>query len=321
MKRTTKLAVLFLIPVVMVFGCSDESDQPSKASTYNRSNQKSVDNLSALFVEHPEVAKASLKDIKESAARSKGGEESARGILMNAESFSVLGHGYNATSLEDVRRSTASQPLLAQPVELDPDVAKKTQDLIEKALDEFDFQVQIEASFKIVGIVLNMQKEMFRSFESGMKELEAVHKDSGFASTMPEGAAPKELSCKEFIENPFMTKDKEKYDKATVANKALIKNTLSGCPKIKAGDFLQCIQDFNRFFSLVNEHASCDMKSLKDLDDKLNEATDGKMDDLGKSVSSCMEKQFGSCGFTPHDPDKFKDEQITDKNNVSKEMH
>ena len=237
-------------------------------------NQKSIDDLALLIQNHPEFAEANLQEIKFAATQNSKPNQTTPDMNFATEA------------------STPDTPTV-----LDQAVAKEAQNLIDSILDQIDLWAQIKAGFKLIGIVLNQQKEELKQFET----LDDKFGGEKFSS-VDKGSMPKELSCEEFVENPFVKISKEKYDYVTELNKKFIKEKLSGCPNILTQKFLQCMTNFNTAISLINDHATCDINNLDDLDKIIQEKTNINFKQLDEMSKECLNTDFTGCGFKFEQP-------------------
>lgn len=266
---TRSLFVVTLILTTML-GCGD--------SASSLSNQKTVKNLSALMSSHPEFSRANLKQIKDAA------------------------EGNNATV--SVRRQNVfyaqetgdSLPGVENSLVLDSIIAGQAQMLIEQSIKNFDFMAMFDASIKITGISINMQNDMMdrmnKSFggKGGLGDTLAKQETYNFAHKP-------NLSCEDFVNNPMIDFGRDELDATIAANKEQMLETLSGCPELKGGQFVRCMNDLNTYMSLINEHASCSIKNMRDLKTVVEEKTGINLNNLELDISRCMKQQFKSCGY------------------------
>jgi hypothetical protein len=244
------------------------------------------------------VAQANLKEIKETAARySSSGDE--KGALMPIETK-------KSDFFDDVRG--AASVASGGNTTLDPKLANQAQTLIDDTLKNFDFQLQIDASFKVGGIILNMQNAAPNPNNKPLG-LTSMFDDTFSGATNPntgnEGLPNKthpDINCETFVKNPITEDQKGLMAQALKDSQALLMSTISGCQSIKASEFVQCVKDYAQFFTLINEHATCDIKSLEALEKAVDQASGGNFHELGNSVTACMDKQFKECGFAPQGP-------------------
>jgi hypothetical protein len=260
---------LFLLSILSlkIFGLSNCSGA-SHTSPQQLANQKSLDDLALLVSNNPELSEASLQEIKNNAEKP------------------------HALTPRDINFALDTQE---HETHIKPEVAKKAQILIDDILDQFDFATELSAGFKIMGIVINMQKERLKQFEAYAKSLD-MKGDDGMSKFDP-NAAPKNISCEAFMANPFTKIPKEKYDEMALANRELIKKTLSGCPSLITEKFIQCTGTFNNITSLVNQYATCDLENMDELEQLLDHHMGGLYQEKKKALFDCLNVQFSSCGF------------------------
>jgi hypothetical protein len=284
-------------------GCGGDRLSSNSPAT----NQTAVDNLSALVSAHPELGRAKLSQIKEASHVIKGSvahQANDSGGDKNAQYENGLPLYLSVKPTEpvaaapDTNDKATNEP---QANDLDPNLAAKAQDLIEEALDKFDFQKDMNALIKVVGITMNEVKEQ-------MKHAQAIEKSfSGAKGDFPGGSKfdveMKELSCEEIVNNPFTQVPKSVFEQVEAQNREQIKATLAGCPKISAGEFVQCVKDFNETASLVNDYATCEVQSISDLENVIAKATGKSLLKTVGSMENCMKKYFGGCGFTKKEVD------------------
>jgi len=260
----------FTLALAGLTSCGNSYNKASRALA----NQKSLDDFAFLVSNHPELGEATLEEIKTSAQAKAASTESTK-------------------STNDIHFAIPASPEDSSVI--NPEIAKQAQSLIDDILDNFDFATQLSVTFKVTGIFLNMQKERLEQLESQANSF--GDKGAGNFSKFDDQQAAKDMSCEAFMENPFTKIPKEKYDFVSKQNRERIKKTLSGCPKLVAQKFIQCIGDFNVITSLVDQYATCDLKSIDELNELLDKKTDGKFQQKGQAVQECLSVDFSSCGF------------------------
>ena len=262
---------LFIILSLKLVGLSS-CGGPQNSDSVKLANQKSLDDLAFLVSTNPELSGASLQEIKSSAEKSSSHTSTTKDINFVVDA-----------------------PAVDNSKAIKPEVAQKAQSLIDDILDQFDFATELTATFKITGIFLTMQKERLKQFEAYAESL-GTKGEGGFSKFDP-NSAPKDISCEAFMDNPFTKIPKEKYDQLARVNRELIKKTISGCPNLVAEQFIQCIGDFNQIISAVNQHATCDIKSLDELEQVLDRNMNGKYHEKNNALKECLSVQFAGCGF------------------------
>lgn len=272
-----KIFLSLSVALGFVSSCGNNGGVQGALSRQSMRNQANVDDLALLLNDHPEVSAASLRDIKISSQKKKATDGDVSLALPDASVSEALSTGLN------------------------PEVAKKAQDLVDKILDEFAFEEQVSAGIKMMGIAINQVKEMMKNMEGHMKEMENTKGFSG-PSKFDGGLGDKEISCEEIVNNPYLKIPKGEIERVNKINKKLIKETLSGCPALTAGKFLQCTKDFNIFTAMINEHATCSMQNFEELEKSIDAAMDGKFAELNESVTGCMTEEFAKCNFKPEQP-------------------
>lgn len=259
---------------LMLFGLSNcGGPVGSHNKAVELANQKSVDDLALLISNHPELSQANLQEVK----------NAAKNIV--SENTSEISYALDNPSAE--KNSVA----------LKPEVAKKAQNLIDDILDQFDFAKELSARFKLMGILINIQNERLKQFEAHAKSFGSKGEGDSSMSKFDPNFAPKEMSCEAFLANPFIKIPKETYDQVARANKELIKKTISGCPNLVTEKFVQCISDFNHITGLVDQHASCELKSIEELEQVLDKNMEGKYQQKSEALKDCLSVQFAGCGF------------------------
>ncbi len=246
--------------------CGGGSREQGLVSHSMPSNQKDVENLQGLMKEHPELSRASLKEIKNAAL----GTGNLHPDFRMAYSASADSEGG-----------------------LDPELAKKAQMLVDNILDNFDMMAQIRGSIKIMGIVMNMNAETLAKMNKGpasKKDFSPKSKMDSEDNFSEEKAMP---SCQQFVDQTLNELPKEQ----TQGLHDLLKSTLSGCAKIRGEVFVQCIDNWNRMFSIVDQYATCSMNNFDELT-KIHEQEVGKsFEEINKFTMDCIEKEFSQCGF------------------------
>lgn len=277
-----KIVTVVSLTLNFLGGCGNNEERQGATA-----NQASVGDLALLLADHPEISAASLHDIKVSSQKKKNQDDL---------SFAL------STDL-------ASKPSAA---DLNPELAKKAQDLVDEILDEFAFEAQISMFQKLAGIMINESKEMIKNFKTQFKEMEKNKDFSGpskFDADLPE----KEISCEDIVNNPYLKISKAEYERVNKANKKLIKEALSGCPKLATGKFLGCTKNFNTITTMINQHATCAMKSYEELQKSIDKTMDGKFAALDESVAKCMTEDFAKCNYKQEQPS-----EAPKSNNASK---
>lgn len=249
-------------------------------------NRESVADLNSLMAAHPEFQTASLMDIK----------MAAQGTPKN-----------DAASL-DVKFSTdGEKPTTgeAKPAQLDQTIAGKAQGLIDKILDDFNLEAQMNSDIMILGIVMNMQRDVLDRMKKEEQAKNTPANDvAGMApppaaapapvTTMPQIAYP---TCEELVEKPFGDMPKDQMIAMLNSNHEQLKSTISGCAKIQGQPFVKCMENFNKMAAIVNEHANCDMKNLDELT-KIAEKEFGKsFAQIQHESTECLGKHFFQCGY------------------------
>lgn len=251
-------------------------------------NQTSVDSLSALMSSNPELARANLLQIKDAA------------LGKNSSSSKV----HAALSLQTTKKNAKPEKPEPEDLQLDSSVAKKAQELIEDSIKNFDFMALYDASIKTAGIHLNMQNamiEQMKSFDDSMANKKGSPSKMGgkggpddkFAGDFNKGG----MTCEEFLKNPMVDYGRDELDAMIAENKAEMLDDLSGCPEIKGGEFAKCMNDLNRYMSLINEHASCSVKHMRELKSIIKDKTGVNIESLEVDINRCMKKQFKTCGY------------------------
>lgn len=255
-------------------------------------NQKSVDNLSALMSSNPQLARANLLQIKDAAAGNSSSSSKAHAAL----------------SLQTGKKNVKSEKYDPDDLHLDSSVAQKAQELIEESIKEFDFMAMYDASIKMAGIYLNMQNamiEQMKTFDDSMANKKGSpskmggkgRPDEKFAGDFNEGG----MTCEEFLKNPMIDYGRDELDAMIAENKAEMLDDLSGCPEIKGGEFAKCMNDLNRYMTIINEYASCSVKHKRELKAIIKDKTGVNIESLEVDINRCMKKQFKSCGYEGKD--------------------
>lgn len=329
MKRALHIISIYYAFTALV-GCGDAK---TGVGSTNAANEASVHDLRVLMENHPEISRASLKHIKDSALGHGGGIHertfSQKGGTDNLPPTSSLfmmrlGEDTPADPAPVTNPEGAGNtplPPAHEPAPLDPKIAQQAQALIDKALDEFDFALQFNAGIKIAGIQFNQMKIEYEKYMQLAKDIDAHGMNSLLKGKMDFGddkfsggfdkSAPAEKmeipTCEEFVKNPYLQLSKDRLTEAMNANKANIKKSLSGCAHIRGAEFAQCLTDYNSLFALINEHATCSINSLMDFEKTMDEVTNKRFGELDKSVNRCMSEHFKACGYTQ--------EKLGDSNN------
>jgi hypothetical protein len=258
-----------LLILTTLLSCGDDS------STY--ANQKTVENLSALMSSHPEFSKANLKQIKDAAQGTSNTKSPSHYTALYAQENKLLAANDKASSV------------------LDSMIAVKAQDLIEDSIKNFDFMASFDASIKMAGIAINMQNEMMDK----MKDY--ASKNFGGKGDIPNkfdgDFSGKTMTCEDLVNNPFVEMGRDELDAVMAENKEQMLETISGCPELKGGEFVRCMADLNKYMSLVNEHANCSIKNMRELKNIVREKSGVDLNSLELDINRCMKKQFKSCGY------------------------
>ncbi|HEV3252066.1 MAG TPA: hypothetical protein VGZ71_13995, partial [Puia sp.] len=259
------LAVILLV-TAMLAGCGKK---PSKTSVVN---QATINSLSALMVANPEFATATLKDIKDAAG---------------------IPNVINDPLKMDPMLATAPTENAAIPT-LKPEVAKEAQALIDKILNEFDMEAQLDAEFRVLGIVINMQRNLMKEMEnrkdSGPIPTNAklLEYDSSYGNAKFENMP----TCEQIIDKPFGEMPKDQIDEIIRKNSQDLKEHLSGCAKIEGKPFTDCIDGFNKMAAVVNEHATCSMQNLDELTEMAEQEFGKSFNAIQNTAIDCFNNQF-----------------------------
>lgn len=322
MKRLIKI-VLWISPLLfLTIGCGVGFGNSGPSS-----NQAAVNDLADLMKSHPELSGANLKNIKDSAQAFShnpslltSAEPNHAGIRASNSRFNLRSNdeatesgspivsddlgGYESQGSGPDSSSPPSGTETANPeevpgaaVKLDAEVASKAQQLIDTILDKFDFQRDINAWLKLTGIEINYYKKMMKEMQEWAKEVEKA-KGGGLSDKFSGDLASKEMSCEEIVNNPFAKMPKSMFEEAERINKARIKETLSGCPKLLGGKFVECMDNYNKIMTLINDYASCEMTGTNDLAKTIKEQTGEDFNQLDQSVGHCLIQEFANCGFS-----------------------
>ena len=278
-----KSYLILMLAVASMIGCSNKTGLLNSATTV--ASEQNLADLNSLMAAHPEFSKASLKDIKVAA-------------MGTSETNNVL----------DIKFATDTN--MGGP--LDKEVAKKAQGLIDTILDEFNLEAQLNAEFKILGIVMNWQRDVeekmakndfFNSKTSSPNDFMDVKKSLG-----TEKDNIKLLTCEQAIEKPFGEMPKEKLMQIIKRAQDELKSTLSGCSKIQGQPFVQCMEYFNKMAGLVNKHANCNMRNFDDLTKIAEKEFNMKFTDIQHASKDCLYSQFSKCGFSINKKEENKPE-------------
>ncbi|MCA9507991.1 MAG: hypothetical protein KC505_06180 [Myxococcales bacterium] len=292
--------------LLLIMGaCGDTASSSENARV--ASNQATVESLSLLMQNNPQLSKATLKEIKDTAQNISVHGGLARYTMKNVSAGNMSSFNELPAELPPAELSEAKVNDTASVI--DPEVAKEAQSLIDKALDEFDFMNSVEAGFKLQGIAFNAAKKAMNKFKDMKNGLDFGDKGDFFGEKMGSkinGQAfdkgnltgEKQIpSCQEFMENPYMKFSKGLIEQVIKTNKENIKKNLSGCAEIRGSEFVQCLSDYNSFMTLINQNASCEIEDIDALFNVLNEKTQGKFEEQEQQLAKCMGEHFKACGF------------------------
>ncbi len=270
MLKTTK-TILICSTLIITMSCGKEPSSEAKLLKSMPANQKDVENLKTMMNEHPELSRASLMEIK----------NASLGPANLGPDFQL-----------------AVAPMAGGETKIDPELAQEAQALVDKILDGFDMEAQMNGAIKLAGIGMNMMGGMMGDMMNGLDTSKSP-KDSPKSMVAP--SLPPEMNkemaiptCQQFVDQTMSAMPKEKVK----ATHSMLKSTLSGCAKIQGEVFVQCIADLNKMFSIINEHATCDMKDFDQLTKISEREFNMSFDDINKSTEACMKNQFSQCGFS-----------------------
>lgn len=269
---------LALVPVLLV-ACHKEVGLLSSNTMV--ADKENVANLDSLMAAHPELSTASLKDIKNAASMP------AKNDVAGAMEIKF------ASDAEDTGDPKTGP--------LDKVIAKQAQNLIDKILTDFNIEAHLSADVKVLGILMNMQRDVTEKMEkeSNLPPQNNTSNEAAGAHVISQDEKGQVTipTCEEFVEKPFGDMPKDKIMAMLNKNHEKLKNTISGCAKIQGEPFVRCMENFNKMASLVNEHANCDMKNLAELTQIAEKEFGKSFSEIQRASKECMNTHFFKCGF------------------------
>lgn len=262
-------------------------------SSCGNSPDIALSNLEKLMEENPELKKATLHQIKQTAQSQSARIKSSKLQLLTDDSASDDNLAF------DVKKNIGTKEKAPKDSVLKPEIAKNAQELIEEILDNYRVKDEFNASLKILGLMVKTTQARLGTLALDDNEF-VKEKLRGLDSDKKH---PLNLKCEDIVAGRLPGFPADEIKQALDDNRAQVKAALSGCAKIQGEKFVSCLSIRNDLLKVVNENVGCDLNDLGQMQKKIEAHIKSSYTELKNKDQECR-AIFANCGYLPKQADE-----------------